>query len=111
MAPKGVRRTRETSQDGRESSLSTHKVPRRPLTTRYKVFADAWRKVKATLVAEPKPRKERPKSAVLSHVPILVEGDRFSYSLQKTRGEKGGDKGAWCEDWEGLEKSLLGVRE
>jgi hypothetical protein len=48
-----------------------------------------------------------------SHVPILIKGDRASYSMAVKRGTAGmGDtQGAWCEDWEGLERALLGVRE
>ncbi|SCZ97784.1 BZ3500_MvSof-1268-A1-R1_Chr7-3g09585 [Microbotryum saponariae] len=47
----------------------------------------------------------------LSHVPLLVHGDRFSYTLGKRRAGKQGDlAGAWCEDWEGFEKALLGKK-
>lgn len=44
----------------------------------------------------------------------MIQGDRASYSLAVRRGPSGlmGDpKGAWCVDWEGLERALLGVEE
>lgn len=49
-----------------------------------------------------------------SNVPILLKGDRATYTLTVKRGPAGtmGDeKGAWCEDWDALEKGLLGVRD
>ncbi|GAA5974630.1 hypothetical protein JCM5350_001226 [Sporobolomyces pararoseus] len=48
----------------------------------------------------------------LSHSPILIEGDRASYSiaLKRTR-EMNSEKGAWCKDWDALERALLGVDE
>ena len=66
------------------------------------------------IIAPPKPRKGGSKPTTGTHVPILIQGDRFTYSIQKTRGPTGriDDKtGAWCEDWEALEKALLGVEE
>lgn len=75
------------------------------------------RPVKELLVA-PASAKKNPKpwhgTGRLSHVPIHVAGDRLSMSLAIKRGEKGmpGDvTGAWCEDWEGLERAMLGVPE
>ncbi|GAA5916793.1 hypothetical protein JCM5296_007392 [Sporobolomyces johnsonii] len=48
----------------------------------------------------------------LSHSPILIEGDRASYSLALKRAEKPNDpKGAWCKDWDALERALLNVDE
>ncbi|KAM0788903.1 hypothetical protein ACM66B_002985 [Microbotryomycetes sp. NB124-2] len=47
-----------------------------------------------------------------SHSPFLITGDRTSYSLAVKRGPTGqpfDPKGAWCKDWEGLEKALLNV--
>ncbi|KAL8278506.1 hypothetical protein RQP46_009196 [Phenoliferia psychrophenolica] len=77
------------------------------------LLADTWRKISKAIIAPPNPRKAGSKPPVTgTHVPILIEGDRFTYSIQKTRGPTGtkDDKtGAWCEDWEGLEKALLGA--
>lgn len=49
-----------------------------------------------------------------SHVPILIKGDRASYSLAVRRGTGAvvnDPTGAYCEDWEALERALLGVNE
>lgn len=49
-----------------------------------------------------------------SNVPILLKGDRATYSLTVKRGPagvEGDEKGAWCEDWDGLERGLLGVKD
>lgn len=48
----------------------------------------------------------------MSHVPIHVSGDKFSMTLaikRGTAGQAGDATGAWCADWEGLERALLGV--
>ncbi|GAA5924383.1 hypothetical protein JCM1841_001684 [Sporobolomyces salmonicolor] len=48
----------------------------------------------------------------LSHSPILIEGDRASYSLALKRAEEpNSPKGAWCKDWDALERALLNVDE
>lgn len=48
----------------------------------------------------------------LSHSPILIEGDRASYSIALKRArEMDSDKGAWAKDWDQLERALLGVDE
>ncbi|GAA5923570.1 hypothetical protein JCM3775_000432 [Rhodotorula graminis] len=48
----------------------------------------------------------------LSHSPFVIEGDRASYSLAVKRApEPFSDKGAWCKDWDALERALLGVDE
>lgn len=49
-----------------------------------------------------------------SHSPLLIQGDRMSYSVAVKRGVSGlpnDPKGAWCRDWEGLEKALLNVKD
>ncbi|KAK4057903.1 hypothetical protein OIO90_001122 [Microbotryomycetes sp. JL221] len=49
-----------------------------------------------------------------SHSPILITGDKTSYSLAIKRGMSGrpfDPKGAWCKDWDRLERALLGVPE
>lgn len=48
----------------------------------------------------------------MSHVPIHVSGDKLSMTLaikRGTAGRPGDESGAWCADWEGLERSLLAV--
>ncbi|GAA5893218.1 uncharacterized protein JCM6883_007601 [Sporobolomyces salmoneus] len=48
----------------------------------------------------------------LSHSPILIEGDRASYSIALKRArEMNSEKGAWCKDWDALERALLKVDE
>ncbi|GAA5927852.1 uncharacterized protein JCM15063_006014 [Sporobolomyces koalae] len=48
----------------------------------------------------------------LSHSPILIEGDRASYSIALKRArEIDSDKGAWAKDWDQLERALLKVDE
>ncbi|GAA5858687.1 hypothetical protein JCM5353_004929 [Sporobolomyces roseus] len=48
----------------------------------------------------------------LSHSPILIEGDRASYSIALKRArEMDSVKGAWAKDWDQLERALLGVDE
>ncbi|GAA5832177.1 hypothetical protein JCM3766R1_003752 [Sporobolomyces carnicolor] len=48
----------------------------------------------------------------LSHSPILIEGDRASYSLALKRArEMNSADGAWCKDWDALERALLKVDE
>jgi len=48
----------------------------------------------------------------LSHSPILIEGDRASYSIALKRArEMDSAKGAWAKDWDQLERALLGVDE
>ena len=80
-------------------------------------LARLLRPVKELLVAPALPAKHpKPwnKSGVLSHVPIHVAGEKFSMSLAIKRGPTGqpaDPNGAWCADWEGLERSLLGVSE
>ncbi|KAM0746372.1 hypothetical protein T439DRAFT_329816 [Meredithblackwellia eburnea MCA 4105] len=62
---------------------------------------------------KPKSRSANKRSH-FTHVPIVVEGDRFSYSLAKTKnltGKEGDKSGAWCQDWEALERAMLGVEE
>ncbi|GAA6046452.1 hypothetical protein JCM3770_004930 [Rhodotorula araucariae] len=63
----------------------------------------------------PPSRKPAPtpwNSRRLSHSPFVVEGDRMSYSLAVKRAPAPySDKGAWCKDWDALERALLGVDE
>lgn len=48
----------------------------------------------------------------LSHSPIVVEGDRASYSLALKRAQQPHSAdGAWCKDWDALERALLDVPE
>jgi hypothetical protein len=42
----------------------------------------------------------------------VIEGGRASYSLAIKRAKEAtAEKGAWCKDWEALERALLGVDE
>ncbi|SCV70604.1 BQ2448_3366 [Microbotryum intermedium] len=71
--------------------------------------AQSKKRNNATHLASPSDRWKN--KGTLSHVPLLVQGDRFSYTMGKKRapsGKPGDLEGAWCEDWEGFEKALLG---
>ncbi|BGP15237.1 hypothetical protein JCM10213_000810 [Rhodosporidiobolus nylandii] len=49
-----------------------------------------------------------------THAPFVVEGERFTRSLALKRAsphEPNSSKGAWCKDWNALERALLGVDE
>ncbi|BGP39104.1 hypothetical protein JCM10450v2_003057 [Rhodotorula kratochvilovae] len=63
----------------------------------------------------PPSRKPAPtpwNSRRLSHSPFVIEGDRMSYSLAVKRAPAPySAKGAWCKDWDALERALLGVDE
>ncbi|KAI5474307.1 hypothetical protein MNV49_003646 [Pseudohyphozyma bogoriensis] len=49
---------------------------------------------------------------VVTHAPIIVKGDRASYSLARQGREIGKEKiKTWCKDWAGVEKAFLGVEE
>lgn len=77
------------------------------------------RSVRKTLIAPSKSttkdgKTKWSKGGGTSHVPILIAGDRATYSLAIKRGPSGevnDPKGAWCEDWDELEKALLDVKE
>lgn len=66
-------------------------------------------------IAPSSPTKAQPtpwNNKRLSHSPFVIEGDRASYSLAVKRAhEPFSDKGAWCKDWDALERALLGVDE
>ncbi|GAA5851857.1 hypothetical protein JCM9279_001911 [Rhodotorula babjevae] len=66
-------------------------------------------------IAPSSPSKAQPtpwNNKRLSHSPFVIEGDRASYSLAVKRApEPFSDKGAWCKDWDALERALLGVDE
>ncbi|GAA6061394.1 hypothetical protein JCM10212_000654 [Sporobolomyces blumeae] len=48
----------------------------------------------------------------LSHSPILIEGDRASYSIALKRASTPDSaQGAWMKDWDQFERALLGVDE
>lgn len=69
------------------------------------------------LIAPARPKKshwdrQREGVPLPSHVPLLLLGDKASYSMAVKRGSgKGATDGAWCEDWESLERAMLGVPE
>ncbi|GAA5823660.1 hypothetical protein JCM11251_000716 [Rhodosporidiobolus azoricus] len=49
-----------------------------------------------------------------THAPFIVEGDRYTYSIALKRAvphQEGATTGAWCKDWEALERAMLGVNE
>ncbi|TNY22096.1 hypothetical protein DMC30DRAFT_415435 [Rhodotorula diobovata] len=72
------------------------------------------RPLRKKLLAPPanKPQPTPWNNKRLSHSPFVIEGDRASYSLAVKRApEPFSDKGAWCKDWDALERALLGVDE
>lgn len=79
-------------------------------------LARLLRPVKELLIAPASPKRTAKPwgKGALSHVPIHVAGDRFSMSLAVKRvakGTPGDETGAWCEDWEALERAMLNVPE
>ncbi|GAA5975233.1 hypothetical protein JCM11641_004404 [Rhodosporidiobolus odoratus] len=56
--------------------------------------------------------KPKPKG---THAPFVISGERLSRSLALKRAPAGegafSRKGAWCKDWDALERALLGVDE
>lgn len=82
--------------EGRFSSFLSQYFPSSPRTASSASRATPWSK----------------SGKKLSHSPILIQGDRASYSIALKRArEINSDKGAWCKDWDALERALLNVDE
>lgn len=79
-------------------------------------IADFLRTLKKNLIADIPDKKPRTPwgDRRTSHSPIIIKGDRASYSLAVRRGKTGlmdDEGGAWFQDTAELEKSLLGMSE
>ncbi|GAA5855689.1 hypothetical protein JCM8547_001645 [Rhodosporidiobolus lusitaniae] len=59
----------------------------------------------------PKPTTSK-RTQMGTHSPFGIEGGKLTYSLATKRAKEPFSKdGAWCKDWEALERAMLGVDE
>ncbi|GAA5869832.1 hypothetical protein JCM3774_000508 [Rhodotorula dairenensis] len=94
-----------------DSPKSYHPRSPRPTTDpKTGVFSSLFGKVFPS--AEPSSASASRKKGRYGHSPIVVEGDRFSMSLKTIRADEPfSTRGAWCQDWDALERALLHVDE
>ncbi|GAA5955549.1 hypothetical protein JCM8115_006786 [Rhodotorula mucilaginosa] len=95
-----------------DSPKSYHPRSPRPVAAETKtgIFSSLLDKVFPS--AKPSSASASRKKARYGHSPIVVEGDRFSMSLKTIRADEPfSTRGAWCRDWDALERALLHVDE
>ncbi|GAA5986679.1 hypothetical protein JCM10908_003854 [Rhodotorula pacifica] len=94
-----------------DSAKSYHpRTPRATTESKTGVLSALMKKVFPP--AKPSSSSASRKKGRYGHSPIVVEGDRFSMSLKTIRAsEPFSTRGAWCRDWDALERALLHVDE